>query len=1369
MTRSQASGLVAVVAEKPSVARDLAAVLGATRRGEGCLVGDGHVVTWAIGHLVALAQPHEIRPEWKAWRREHLPILPSSWPLVVTDRVKEQFEAVAKVLRDPHVTEVICATDAGREGELIFRQLYEAAGCAKPVKRLWISSLTPEAIRDGFARLRPASEYDRLADAARGRSRADWLVGMNFSRAFTLAHDETLTVGRVQTPTLAMVVERELSIRAFVPEEYLEVVATFDVEAGRYRGTWFDPARKEEGGRRLPKDGAEAARVVERVLSGEAVVESVEAKTRRTPAPLLFDLTELQRHANRLLGWSAKKTLEVAQRLYEEKKAITYPRTDSRHLSRDVAATLPDVMRALAPAYGALFAAGTLERPIPPRFVDDARVTDHHAILPTPVSPRGLDAEEQALYDLVARRLVAAWHDEHVAATTTVVTAVTSGAGAGALVDRFRSTGTVTEQAGWRAVEPEPASRRKGKGEAGEGTKDGEPDDDASLPPGLARGTRPRVVEASAVERRTRPPKRFTDATLLTAMETAGRTLDEKELAEAMKENGLGTPATRAEILEGLIARGYLQRDGKVLVATDKGIRLIGLVPESVKSPALTGRWEAELARIQRGEARLPAFMASIEEYVREVVGEAGKPPAGSPGASPRPVPEGAPQALAAAASTRARPAPAAAGPASSGDLFAVERPARKPVSPERLGELLKDVFGHDAFRPYQEAVCRAVTAGKDALLVMPTGAGKSLCYQLPGLARAGTTLVVSPLIALMEDQVGKLRALGLAAERIHSGRDRAESRQVCRDYLDGKLDLLFIAPERLSVPGFPEMLAKRTPALVAVDEAHCISHWGHDFRPDYRLLGARLPALRPAPVIALTATATPRVQEDIAAQLGLIAPGRFIHGFRRTNLAVEVTEAPPSRRADLVREVLADPARLPAIVYTPTRREATELAKHLRPRPRAAAYHAGMGTKERDEVQRAFLEGRLDAIVATIAFGMGVDKPDVRTVVHTGLPGSVEGYYQEIGRAGRDGLPSRAILLQSYGDTRMHEHFLARDYPETSDLERVFARLGEDSLPSEDLASRSRLDPETFEKALEKLWIFGGAVVTPEGLASRGKPDWKRPYEEQREFRKTQLVLVRRFAEGASCRMLQLVRHFGDTADPGTACGVCDVCAPGEGLSTRTRRASPMEEAALRRALELLRWKDGQGTGQLHREVEKQFPAVDRRSFEDLLGGLARAGHVTIEDDEFEKDGKTIRFRRAFLTRAGRDPDAEVEARVAVPPPSAAGKKRAKARAPRAALPKPERTGRRRAEPAGGATRAARRAVRPAPPPLVEELRLFRLAEAKRQRVPAFRVFTDETLLAIATSRPRTEDDLLAIPGIGPARAARYGPALLRIVATVG
>src|SRR5580658_2540885 len=343
---------------------------------------------------------------------------------------------------------------------------------------------------------------------------------------------------------------------------------------------------------------------------------------------------------------------------------------------------------------------------------------------------------------------------------------------------------------------------------------------------------------------------------------------------------------------------------------------------------------------------------------------------------------------------------------------------------------LLQSRFGFSSFRPYQEAVCEAATRGRDVLLVMPTGAGKSLCYQLPGLARGGTTLVVSPLIALMEDQTHKLKSLGIAAERIHSGRGREASRAACRAYLDGALDCLFIAPERLKVPGFPEMLARRRPALVAIDEAHCISQWGHDFRPEYRMLGERLPLLRPAPFIALTATATPRVQDDIVEQLRLKGAARLIHGFRRTNIAVEVVEKSPGDRAEAVVALLADAARRPAIVYAPTRRESESLADLLSSDRRAVAYHAGMTAYERALAQDQFLGGAVDVVVATTAFGMGIDKANVRTVVHTALPATVEGYYQEIGRAGRDGAPCRAVLFHSFADTKTHEFFHERDYP---------------------------------------------------------------------------------------------------------------------------------------------------------------------------------------------------------------------------------------------------------------------------------------------------------------------------------------------------
>jgi DNA topoisomerase III len=622
-------GSVLVVAEKPSVARDLASVLGAVQRRDGFLEGSGHVVTWAIGHLVELPQPHDIEPTWKRWTRATLPMLPARWPLQVAPRTAAQFRVVARLLKDRQVARVVCATDAGREGELIFRFIHERAGCTKPVSRLWISSMTPDAIAQGFSALRPAAEYDALAAAARGRAIADWLVGMNLTRSYTLARGErgqVFSVGRVQTPTLAMLVERELAIRSFVPEDYREVVAGFRVPGDglEFEGIYFDPAKERElkargvqdagaEARRLPADGELAERIAARARTGTARVDSVEAKQHRLPPPLLYDLTELQRHANRVYGLSAETTLTIAQRLYEQRKLITYPRSSSRHLSRSVASGLAAVVRAIAEPYRASLVPDTGVRALGARFVDDARVTDHHALIPTTTSAAGLDLSqsEARIYGLICRRLLSAWQPDHLYSTTVVVSAIEHAE----FRDLYRSQGTQVNQLGWRALDPRPA-----RGDADR--------DDPALPPGLARGKALDVLHSRSVAKQTRPPPRLTDAALLTAMETAGRTLDDRELAQAMREAGLGTPATRASIIETLIDRGYLTRSQKTLVPTEKGISLIQTVHPDVKSPVLTGRWEAELGRIERGDGRLNEFLAGIERYVTEVVGE------GAPAAS---------------------------------------------------------------------------------------------------------------------------------------------------------------------------------------------------------------------------------------------------------------------------------------------------------------------------------------------------------------------------------------------------------------------------------------------------------------------------------------------------------------------------------------------------------------------------------------------------------------------------------------------------------------------------------------------------------------------------------------------------------------
>jgi DNA topoisomerase-3 len=552
---------------------------------------------------------------------------------------------------------------------------------------------------------------------------------------------------------------------------------------------------------------------------------------------------------------------------------------------------------------------------------------------------------------------------------------------------------------------------------------------------------------------------------------------------------------------------------------------------------------------------------------------------------------------------------------------------------------------------------------------------------------------------------------------------------------LRGELEFLFIAPERLSVPGFLELLARRPPALVAVDEAHCISHWGHDFRPEYRMLGQRLPALRRAPVLALTATATPRVQEDIETQLQLRACRRFVHGFRRDNLAIEVIEEPRPSRVATVLRLLREAGRRPAIVYAPTRKEAEAAASAISVETPAAAYHAGMSAGARDHVQKEFLDGALDVVVATIAFGMGVDKSDVRTVVNLALPASLEAYYQEIGRAGRDGQPARAVLLHSFGDRRQHEFFLAKNHPEPKVLESIFRRLGPEAIERAALEQASKLGKDQFGAALEKLWIHGGARISAEECVSRGDPDWRRRYAAQREHQRRQLEDVARFADAHGCRMLHILRHFGDQADSGRPCGLCDVCARDACVAQVDRPPGKAELEALERMLEELR-RGRRAMGALFGALVRDR-SLDRRSFEALVGALARSGLVSIEEASFETGGRTVAFRRVALTTAGKTASTEALGALSIPVVRHHQSSRKRRRAPELGA---------KADPA-----------------LAEALKKWRLAEARRARIPAFRVMTDRVLERIAAEKPASESALLGIQGVGQATVKKYGQEILR------
>jgi DNA topoisomerase-3 len=606
-----------VIAEKPSVGRDLARVLpGPFAKHEGYLEGPEHIISWAVGHLVQLAEPDEYDPKFKRWRMADLPIVPEHFKLVVRDeRSRKQMSVVTTQLHRDDVSEVINACDAGREGELIFAYLYEKAGSKLPVRRLWLSSMTTAAMREAFATLRPAAELAQLEQAARSRSEADWIVGMNATRAATIrlrsSFDGAVSLGRVQTPTLAIIARREEEIRAFQPEPYWLVDARFEPSADssrRYGGRFHAGAKP-----RLATE-AEALAIVAAVRAQAGEITKVEKREVTEKPPMLYDLTSLQRDANTRFGFSARRTLGAAQRLYEEHKALTYPRTNSRFLTSDMAPEIKPTAELVGarPEYreAAAYVAGLDLLPLA-RVIDDSKVTDHHAIIPTraehPVEKMG--ADDRRVYDLVVRRFLAAFHPEAVLENTRVETTVAEHV--------FRTRGRVLLVPGWRGVYLAAAEDAEPGGESA--TDEDEVDDQAL--PRLDQGEPSVTLEIESLAKETKPPRRYTDASLLGAMETAGKLVDDEELREAMKDSGIGTPATRASIIERLIDVGYVERDGRALVATEKGLNVIRLLGEhALTSPDLTGSWEHRLGRIERGEDSREQFMRDIAGFAKETV-----------------------------------------------------------------------------------------------------------------------------------------------------------------------------------------------------------------------------------------------------------------------------------------------------------------------------------------------------------------------------------------------------------------------------------------------------------------------------------------------------------------------------------------------------------------------------------------------------------------------------------------------------------------------------------------------------------------------------------------------------------------------------
>ena len=607
-------GKTLIIAEKPSVARDIAGALPGSfpqSKDKTSLEGDDYVVTWAVGHLVGLAEPDAYDPKLKKWRYADLPIVPEKFKLVPNDeRAKKQLNAIHRLMAREDIDLVVNACDAGREGELIFAYVYETAKKQPPVKRLWLSSMTRKAIEDAFKTLRPGEEMHSLEAAARSRSEADWVVGMNATRAASIrlraAFDGAVSLGRVQTPTLALVARREEEIRAFVPEPYWLVEAQFAATGERlYAGRYM-------GGKRIAED--KAAKIVEDCRDRPGTITKLEKKEETERAQLLYDLTSLQRHANTLYGFSARRTLAAAQKLYEEHKALTYPRTNSRYLTGDMVAEIRPTAELVGhnPPYrkAAEYVTALEELPLG-RVVNDKKVQDHHAIIPTKSEHNlsKMDADEMKVYDLVTKRFLAVFHPDAVFERTRVETTVAEHV--------FRTSGRVLLAAGWRAVYGE------------EVAAEGKPEDDSGGDQRLPRLEQGEDVETRTVEsmrKETQPPRRFTDASLLAAMETAGKEIEDSEVREAMKDHGIGTPATRASTIELLINREYIEREGRALHATEKGIQVIRLLGEhALTSPELTGEWERRLALIERGEDSRPAFMHDIAQFTTKTVEELDK------------------------------------------------------------------------------------------------------------------------------------------------------------------------------------------------------------------------------------------------------------------------------------------------------------------------------------------------------------------------------------------------------------------------------------------------------------------------------------------------------------------------------------------------------------------------------------------------------------------------------------------------------------------------------------------------------------------------------------------------------------------------
>ncbi len=1176
---------ILVVAEKPSVAEHIAQVLGVSEAKPGYFSSDKYLISWALGHLVGLCEPGEIEPAWKPWQLSQLPMIPRRWPLKILPKKKSQYMVLQKLLDRNDLEYIVCATDAGREGELIFRYIYQHSRCQAPAQRLWLNTLTPAAVKQGFDSLSPSARFDDLANSARARAQADWLVGMNFSRAVSLLFGEEASVGRVQTPTLGLIVTREQEIRRFEPEEYFELWADFSLDSGpSLRGCWqgSDPTSKQ----RLSQED-EAAAIRARCLQGELSWRDFQSEKKLSLPPLLLDLNELSRQACLEYGLTAAQTLDIAQKLYEKCRLISYPRTDSRYLSSALKPSLSALAQHVARQLDLDPEHERYRQPIAQRYVNDDKVSDHHAIIPTLEYPGALSEAERQVYQLICNSFIRLFWSAYRYQTGEALVEVLSPQHA----DYFQVEWVQTLDPGWTRLVAAP------RNELG-------PQIVTKSPGGSEKLALDTLKVVNKLEE---GPQPYDDASLLEAMQKAGSLESEGETIEV----GLGTSATRAQTIEALLSRGYLRREGLHLRAQTKGERLLASLPHSLADVELTCSWERKLKVIEEGNYSPVVFMREVRRFCEELLLELLAPPRY----------QGQPQE-----------------PVYS----ELPLPPDPPTDPQTLSLDDLDWVCHDllAVEEVGEDVRRSVRLlweGEDCIYQGFDSFRAFTAYCAAGLLQAEITVIICPDASLCETRTQYLRRLGHRAERLHSGRDEVFSQEVCRRYEEGRLDFLFLTPDQLQRPGMIERLQQVHPGLLAVESAEKLSTWSHHFQPDYLALSKLLDALRPAPILLVYGPCDRGVLEDVAEELELAEPQRIQMPLQGEGLALEWVPAEGHQRERAVHELALQSDNLPMVIYLAHEQMAERIHAALNYSSRVCRATSQQSIYQQQDAIEAYNRGQASILLTNLGRLPGLKAERTTTVLHTALPPSLPLYLQQIlSVGGNAGGELRCLALHCPADHHRFEFWLQQINPEVSLLEDVIMQCESGTSTRQGLAELCGLDARTFSAVLEIL-LASRALLEREGKLHQGREGWQTIAKSFREHQEKLRRDVLSFFEAHRCRYQSLAQAL-ELAPSEETCGLCDICDP-DGCKLQVWRRPDAEEfKVLEQLRDSLEYQEAPSIAQIFRTLQCEELST-RDALQPYIRAMVNAGLAEVWIDSLEKKGFTQNYQRMQLTPEGRRP----------------------------------------------------------------------------------------------------------------------------------